>query len=79
MADSQPGLWESFAAAVAAALTGGWALFKGHGVGNRIHRLQTSQQATATKVAVLEVGFRDLKERLDRIETKIDRGLERGR
>ena len=79
MSDPAPGLWESLAAAVAGGMAGGLALFKGRGVGAKIHKLQSNQQATTTRVAVLESSFHDLKERLGRIETKIDRVLERGR
>ena len=79
MSDPTPGLWESVAASLAAIVTGGLALFRGRGLDNKIHKLQTNQQATTTRVAVLESSFHDLKERLGRIETKIDRVLERGR
>lgn len=74
-----PGFWEALGAAAAAIATSGLALFRGRGVSDKLHRLQTTQHTTTMKVAVLESTLGGVKERLDRIEGKIDRVLERER
>jgi hypothetical protein len=87
MPDPQPlqdaGGWSGVAAALAALGTAGAALFRGRGhkaelarVRTRLHEQDDKVHANTLRIAVVESSNRNITERLDRIEDKLDRALE---
>lgn len=76
-ADPQPpGFWEAVATSLVGLGASALALFKSRDSNERIHKANGRAQEAINRVAVVEEAVRGIKERLGRIEDKLDRALE---